>query len=172
MSVFSNVKLFAATLLCAFLLATQALAAPVDHLAQAKQLALPAKAYPELTQIYEQVNMLITRMETNTNQFKEYRQARIRGSDRRYSGLTRELNQSRSRLSEVERKLEKAPSLDANRFPMASGGDRGSSSSTNRDRAIAAENKKYEQAKLSLKMSLKALSDHYDFLLKEIAKVR
>lgn len=146
--------------------------AATDYLAQAKQFAAAGKAYPELTQINEQIAMLITRFEHNGDQFKEYRKNRIRGSDRRYAGLSRELNQTRSRLSEVERKLDKAPSLDVNRFPQQSGGDRGSTSSDSRERAMAGENKKYEQAKLSLHQSLKALSDYYDQLLKEIAKVR
>jgi len=141
-------------------------------IAQAKQLALPARAYPELTQINNQVAMLITRMETNTNQLKENRKARIRATDRRYSALTREFNQSRSRLSEVERKLDKAPSLDVNRFPAPPGSDRGSSSSDVRDRAMASEKVKYDQAKASLRQSLKALSDHYDQQLREIAKLR
>ena len=146
--------------------------APADLLAQAKQLAVPAKAYPELTQINEQVAMLITRMENNTNQLREYRKARIRGSDRRFAALTRDLNQSRSRLSEIERKLEKAPTLDAYRFPGTSGGDRGSSSSDIRERAMAGENKKYDVVKSQLKLSLKSISDHYDLQLKEIAKIR
>ncbi|HVY04573.1 MAG TPA: hypothetical protein VHB46_01230 [Burkholderiales bacterium] len=145
---------------------------PVDYMAQAKQLAMPAKAYPELKQINDQVAMLITRMENNASQLNEYRKQRIRGSDRRYSGLTRELNQSRSRLSEVERKLDKAPSLDVNRFPAPPGSDRGSTSSLDRERSMAGENKKYDEVKASLKQSLKALSDYYDQLLKEIAKVR
>jgi hypothetical protein len=143
-----------------------------DLLAQAKQLALPARAYPELTQINDQVAAMIMRMETNTNQLKEYRKARIRATDRRYSALTREFNQSRSRLSEIERKLDKAPSLDVNRFPAPAGSDRGSSSSGIRERAMAAENRKYDQAKASLRQSLKALSDHYDQQLREIAKLR
>jgi len=143
-----------------------------DLLAQAKQLALPARDYPELKQINDQVAVMITRMETNTSQLKEYRKARIRATDRRYSALTREFNQSRSRLSEIERKLDKAPSLDANRFPAPPGSDRGSSSSDIRERAMAAENKKYDQAKASLRQSLKALSDHYDQQLREIAKLR
>jgi hypothetical protein len=152
------------------------LAAPVamaaDLLAQAKQFALPARAYPEMTQINDQVTLLIARMETNTNQLKDYRKARIRATDRRYSALTREFNQSRSRLSEIERKLDKAPSLDVNRFPAPAGSDRGSSSSDVRERAMAGENKKYDQAKASLRQGLKALSDHYDQKLKEIAKLR
>ena len=143
-----------------------------DLLAHAKQLALPARAYPELTQINDQIAVIITRMETNTNQLKEYRKARIRATDRRYSALTREFNQSRSRLSEIERKLDKAPSLDVNRFPAPPGSDRGSSSSDIRERAMAAEYKKYDQAKASLKQSLKAVSDHYDLQLREIAKLR
>jgi hypothetical protein len=147
-------------------------AVAADLLARAKQLAQPARAYPELTQINNQVAMLITRMETNTNQLKENRKARIRATDRRYSALTREFNQSRSRLSEVERKLDRAPSLDVNRFPVPAGSDRGSSSSDVRDRAMASENKKFDQAKASLKQSLKALSDHYDQQLREIAKLR
>ena len=159
----------------AFALVLQ-LAAPdamaADLLAQAKQLAVPARAYPELTQINDQVAILITHMEANTNQLKEYRKARIRATDRRYSALTREFNQSRSRLSELERKLDKARSLDVNRFPAPAGSDRGSSSSDVRDRAMAAENKKYDQAKASLKQSLKTLSDHYDQQLREIAKLR
>lgn len=144
----------------------------VDLLAQAKQQALPARAYPEMTQLNDQVGMMIARMEANTNQLKEYRKARIRASDRRYSALTREFNQSRSRLSELERKLGKAPSLDLNRFPQPAGSDRGSSSSDIRERAMAAENKKYDQAKASLKLSLKSISDHYDQQLREIAKLR
>jgi hypothetical protein len=159
----------------AFALALQ-LAAPdamaADLLAHAKQLAVPARAYPELTQISDQVALLITRMEVNTNQLKEYRKARIRPTDRRYSALTREFNRSRSRLSEIERKLDKAPSLDVNRFPAPAGSDRGSSSSDVRERAMAAEYRKYDQAKASLKQSLKALSDHYDQQLREIAKLR
>jgi hypothetical protein len=144
-----------------------------DLLAQAKQLAVPAKSYPELTQINEQVSMLIMRMENNTNQFRDYRKARVRGSDRRYSALTRDMNQTRSRLSEVERKLEKAPSLDTYRFAIpVSAGDRGSSSSDARTRAMAGENKKYDEVKSQLRLSLKAMSDHYDQQLKEIAKVR
>ena len=143
-----------------------------DLLAQAKQLALPARSYPELSQVNDQVSALILRMEANTNQLKEYRKARIRASDRRYSSLTREFNQSRSRLSEIERKLEKAPSLDVNRFPAPAGSDRGSSSSDIRERAMGAENKKYDQAKSSLRQSLKAISDHYDQQLREIAKLR
>jgi hypothetical protein len=159
----------------AFALALQ-LAAPgamaADLLAQAKQLAVPARAYPELMQINDQVAVLITRMEANTNQLKEYRKARIRATDKRYSALTREFNQSRSRLSALERKLDKARSLDVNRFPAPAGSDRGGSSSDVRDRAMAGENKKYDQAKASLKQSLKTLSDHYDQQLREIAKLR
>ena len=143
-----------------------------DLLAQAKQLALPARAYPEMTQLNDQVAILITRIEANTHQLKEYRKARIRATDRRYSALTREFNQSRSRLSELERKLGKAPSLDVNRFPAPAGSDRGSSSSDIRERAMAAEHAKYEQAKASLKQSLKTLSDHYDQQLREIATLR
>jgi hypothetical protein len=152
------------------------LAAPdamaADLLAQAKQLAVPARAYPELTQINDQVALLITRMEANTNQLKEYRKARIRATDRRYSALTREFNRSRTRLSELERKVDKARSLDVNRFPAPAGSDRGSSSSDVRERAMAAEYKKYDQAKASLQQSLKTLSDHYDQQLREIAKLR
>ena len=143
-----------------------------DLLAQAKQLAQAGRAYPELTQINDQIAMLITRMDTNTSQLKDYRKARVRATDRRYSALTREFNQSRSRLSEVERKLDRAPSLDVNRFPAPAGSDRGSSSSDVRERAMAAENKKYDEAKASLKQSLKALSDHYDQQLREIARLR
>ena len=159
----------------AFALALQ-LAAPgamaADLLAQAKQLAVPARAYPELMQINDQVAVLITRMEANTNQLKEYRKARIRATDKRYSALTREFNQSRSRLSALERKLDKARSLDVNRCPAPAGSDRSGSSSDVRDRAMAGENKKYDQAKASLKQSLKTLSDHYDQQLREIAKLR
>ena len=143
-----------------------------DLLAQSKQLALPARAYPELTQINDQVAALITRMEANTDKLKQFRKARIRATDKRYSGLTREFNQSRTRLSELERKLDKAPSLDVNRFPAPTGSDRGSSSSDIRDRAMTAENKKFAQTKASLKQSLKTLSDHYDQQLREIAKLR
>ena len=143
-----------------------------DFLAQSKQLALPARAYPELTQINDQVAALILRMETNTNKLKEYRKARIRATDRRYSALTREFNQSRSRLSEIERKLERAPALNVNRFPASSGGDRGSTSSDLRERAMTTETRKYDQAKASLRQCLKVLSDHYDQQLREIAKLR
>ena len=143
-----------------------------DLLAHAKQLALPARAYPELKQINDQVAVMITRMETNTNQLKEYRKARIRATNRRYSALTREFNQTRSRMSEIERKLDRAPSLDPSRFPAPAGGDRGSSSSDARERSMAAERKKYDQAKASLKQSLKTLSDHYDLQMREIAKLR
>jgi phage-related tail protein len=159
----------------AFALALQVVApsaTAADLLVQAKQLAVPARAYPELTQINDQVAALILRMEANTNQLKEYRKARIRATDRRYSALTREFNQSRSRISEVDRKLDKARSLDVNRFPVPAGGDRGSSSSYAREQAIAGEQKKYNQAKASLKQSLKVLSDHYDQQLREIAKLR
>lgn len=143
-----------------------------ELLAQAKQLALPARSYPELTQINDQVALMISRMEANTTQLRENRKARIRATDRRYAALTRELNQSRSRLSEIERKLERAPELDVNRFPALQASDRGSSSSDVRDRAMASENKKFDQAKASLRQSLKALSDHYDQQLREIAKLR
>lgn len=159
----------------AFALALQLVvpdAMAVDLLAQAKQLAVPARAYPELTQISDQVAVLIMRMEANTNQLKEYRKARIRATDKRYSALTREFNQSRTRLSELERKLSKARSLDVNRYPAPAGSDRGSSSSDVRDRAMAVEYKKYDQAKASLKKSLKTLSDHYDQQLREIARLR
>ena len=142
-----------------------------DVLAQAKQLAVPARAYPELTRINDQVAALITRMEANTNQLKEYRQARIRATSKRYSSLTREFNQSRNRLSELERKLEKAPSLDVNRFPAPAGSDRSGPSPYAREQAMAGEKKKYDQAKASLKQCLKTLSDHYDEQLREIAKL-
>ncbi len=148
-----------------------ALAAP-DLLAQSKRLAVPAQAYPELTQINNRVAQLTAQLEANTNQLKVYRKARVRPTDRRYSALTREFNQSRTRLAEIERKLEKAPSLDVNRFPVPSGGDRGSSSSDLRTRAMSAEIGKYDQAKVALRQSLKALSDHYDRQLREIAKLR
>ena len=143
-----------------------------DLLAQAKQLAVPARAYPELTQINDQFALLLTRMEGNTSQLKEYRKARIRATDRRYSALTREFNQSRTRLSELERKLDRASSLDVNRFPAPAGSDRGSTSSDVRERAMAGEVRKYDQAKSSLKQSLKMLSEHYDQQLREIAKLR
>jgi hypothetical protein len=152
--------------------AAAAAAPTTDLLAHAKQLAVPAKAYPELTQINEQVAIMITRMEASANQLKEFRKQRIRGSDRRFSQLTRDLNQSRSRLSEIERKLDKAPTLDPYRFPAPSGGDRGTSSSDVRERAMASENKKYDEAKSQLRLGLKAISDHYDQQLKEIAKIR
>lgn len=147
-------------------------ATSADFLAQSKQLALPARAYPELTQINDQVAALILRMETNTEKLKEYRKARVRATDRRYSALTREFNQSRSRLSEIERKLEKAPSLNVNRFPAPPGSDRGSTSSDLRERALATETRKYDQAKASLRQCLRALSDHYDQQLRQIAKLR
>lgn len=143
-----------------------------DLLVQARQFAAPARSYPELTNINDQVAALITRLEANTNQLKAYRKARIRAQDRRYSSLTREFNQSRSRMSELERKLEKAPSLDVNRFSAPAGSDRGSSSSDVRERAMAGEDKKYRQAKASLRQSLKILSDYYDQQLREIAKLR
>jgi hypothetical protein len=147
-------------------------AVAADYLARSKQLAQPARAYPELGYVNEQVAALIVRMETNTSKLKEYRKARIRATDRRYSALTREFNQSRSRLSEIERKLAKAPPLDKNRFPAPAGSDRGSSSSDLRERALSAETRKYDQARESLRQSLKALSDHYDQQLREIAKLR
>jgi hypothetical protein len=144
-----------------------------DLLAQAKQLAVPARAYPELTRINDQVAALITRMEANTNQLKEYRKSRIRATSKRYSSLTREFNQSRNRLSELERKLDKAPPLDVNRFPTPAGSDRGSlSSDVLRERAMAEQNRKYAQAKASLKQCFKTLSDHYDEQLREIASLR
>jgi hypothetical protein len=144
----------------------------VDLLAQSKVLAVPARAYPELKQINDRVAGVITDMEANTHQLHEYRKARIRATDRRYSALTREFNRSRTRLTELERKLEKAPSLNVERIPAPAGGDRGSSSSDVRDRAIAAEYRKYEQAKASLKQSIKTLSAYYDQELREIANIR
>jgi len=164
-----------AVICAAFALALQ-FAAPdamaADLLVQAKQLAVPARAYPELTQLNDQVAALIARMEANTNQFREYRKAGVRATNKRYSSLTREFNQSRNRLSELERKLDKAPSLDVNRIPAPAGSDRGSASSDVRERAMAGEVRKYDQAKASLKQCLKALSDHYDQQLREIAKLR
>ena len=156
------------------LLALQAspVAAAPDLLAQAKQQALPARSYPELAQINDQVASLIARIEANTNQLKSFRKARIRATDRRYSALTREFNQSRTRVTELERKVDRARSLDVNRFPATAGGDRGSSSSDIRERALAAESRKYDQAKASLRQSLKTLSVHYDQQLKEIARLR
>ncbi|MEO8008270.1 MAG: hypothetical protein ABI728_07095 [Betaproteobacteria bacterium] len=143
-----------------------------DLIFQARQLAAPARSYPELTYINDQIAALIARLEANTIQLKAYRKAHIRATDRRYASLTREFNQSRSRMSELERRLERARSLDVNRFPAPAGSDRGSSSSDVRERAIAGEEKKYQQAKASLRQSLKALSDHYDQQLREIAKLR
>jgi hypothetical protein len=146
--------------------------AAVDLLAQSKVLAVPARAYPELKQINDRVASVITDMESNTHQLQEYRKARIRATDRRYSALTREFNRARGRLTELERKLEKAPSLNVDRIPAPTGGDRGSSSSDIRDRAVAAEYRKYEQAKASLKQSIKTLSAYYDQELREIANIR
>ena len=143
-----------------------------DLLVQAKQLAVPARAYPELTQINDQVAALIVRMEASTNQLKQYRKTRTRATDIRYTELTREFNQSRSRLSEVERKLDRTRSIDVNRFSASAGGDRGSSSSDVRERAKAAEYKNYDRARASLKQCLNALSDHYDQQLREIANLR
>jgi len=143
-----------------------------DLLVQAKQLAIPARAYPELTQINDQVAALIVRMEASTNQLKMYRMTRIRASDKRYSDLTRELNQSRSRMSEVERKLDRTRSHDVNRFSAPAGSDRGSSSFNVRERANGAEYDNYDRATASLKQCLKALSDHYDQQLREIARLR
>ncbi|HEX7951781.1 MAG TPA: hypothetical protein VF523_01775 [Burkholderiales bacterium] len=141
-------------------------------IAQAKQFAVPARAYPELTQINGQVASLTARLEANTNQLREYRKARIRPTDRRYSALTREFNQTRSRLSEVERKLDRAPALDLNRFPGPAGSDRGSVSTADRERALAPEIRKYDQAKAALRQSIKLLCDHYDQQLREIARLR
>ena len=146
--------------------------AAVDLLAQSKVMAVPARAYPELKQINDRVAVVITDMEANTHQLQEYRKARVRATDRRYSALTREFNRSRSRLSELERKLEKAPALDVNRLSVPAGGDRGSSSSDIRDRSVAAEYRKYEQAKASLKQSIKTLSAYYDQQLRVIANIR
>lgn len=146
--------------------------AAVDLLAQSKALTVPARAYPELKQITDRLAGVITDLETNTQQLQEYRRARVRATDRRYSALTREFNRSRSRLTELERKLEKAPSLNVERIPTPPGSDRGSSSSDIRERAIAAEYRKYEQAKTSLKQSIRTLSAYYDQQLRQIANIR
>lgn len=158
------------------LLAALQFAMPVavaaNLLAQAKKLALPARDYPELTQVNAQVTSLTARMEANTNQLRAYKKARVRATDRRYASLTREFNQSRTRLSEIERKLDKAPSLDLGRFPAPAGSDRGSPSFSDRERALAPQIRKYDEAKASLRQSLKLLSNHYDQQLREIAKLR
>jgi hypothetical protein len=140
-------------------------------LSKAKKLAQPAQAYPELKQINDQVGALIKDMETNSGQLTAYRKARIRATDRRYSALTRAFNQSRTRLSEIERRLDKAPPLDVNRFPSPTVSDRGGSPAYLRREALSGEIKKYDQARASLKQSLKALSDYYDQQLREIAKL-
>jgi hypothetical protein len=143
-----------------------------DFLAQARQFSAPARNYPELKQVSEPFDALVTRMEASTNRLKGYRKARVRATDRRYSSLTREFNQSRSRLSELERKLGKAPSLDTSRFALPTVSDRGSNSADVRERALGAEIRKYEQARASLRLALKALSNHYDQQLREIARLR
>lgn len=160
----------AAVMLGLYCAAPGALAA--DRLAQARKLSVPAKVYPELARIHVQLDALISSMETNAGQLKTYRKARVRATDRRYSGLTQSLNRSRTQISELERKLEKAPALDVSRRSISTGGDRGSASSTSGDQPTVQDIRKYDQAKANLKQCLKLLSAHYDQQLRDIAKVR
>ena len=138
------------------LLFTASHAGAVDRLAQAKKLSVAAKAFPELARINTQLDVLIASMETNTDQLKAYGKARVRATDRRYSGLTQSLNRLRTQISELELKLEKTPSPDEY---GQSAPDAGSKA-------------RYGQARANLKQCLKLLSAHYDQLLRDIAKVR
>ena len=138
------------------LLFTASHAGAVDRLAQAKKLSAAAMAFPELARIKTQLDALIAGMQTHTEQLSAYRKARVRATDRRYSGLTQSLNRLRTQISELERKLEKTPSLDEYaRYTPYVGSRTG-----------------YAHARTNLKKSLTLLAAHYDQLLRDIATVR
>ena len=84
-----------------FFLFTASNAGAVDQLAQAKKLSAAATAFPELVRIKTQLDALIAGMQTHTEQLSAYRKARVRATDRRYSGLTQSLNRLRTQISEL-----------------------------------------------------------------------
>ena len=67
MRLIESVTTFVAVVLALALQFATLGALAADLLVQAKQQALPAKAYPELRQINDQVAIMIARMEANTS---------------------------------------------------------------------------------------------------------
>jgi DNA primase len=161
---------FAAGALALQLCAQGAMAA--ESLERAKQLVVQASVYTERRQLIEQISALITRMDASTSQLQQYRKARIKARDKRFSALTREFNQERTRVSELERKLERAPDLDLSRFPPPPDAPRGSPASDAYEMAMADERKRLGQAHKQLAQALGILSDHYDEQLRIIASLR
>jgi predicted nucleic acid-binding Zn-ribbon protein len=125
-----------------------------------------------LKQLAEQVSALITRMDSSTTQLQQYRKAKIKARDRRYSALTREFNQEYTRSTELQRKLEKSPPLDTSRFPPAPSAEKDSRALAAWEAAIADERRRYELAKGELAKALKIIQDHYDRQLRVIAAIR
>lgn len=146
--------------------------AATESLAGAKRHVLSASAYPELKQLAEQVSALITRMDSSTMQLQQYQKARIKARDKRYSALTREFNQEYTRSTELQRKLEKAPPLDTNRFPPPPNADKDSSARAAWETAIADERRRYELARGELARALRIIQDHYEHQLRVIASIR
>jgi hypothetical protein len=142
-----------------------------DALAGAKQHVIKAKAYPELKQLSEQVSALITRMDSSTTQLQQYRKAKIKARDKRYSALTREFNQEYTRSTELQRKLDKAPPLDTSRFPPAPNAEKDSKAAAAWETAMADERRRYDLAKGELAKALNIVQKHYEEQLRIIASL-
>lgn len=143
-----------------------------NALSRARQLSAQARAYPELNKVNEQVAGLISRMEASTVQLDQFRKNKVKARDPRYSALTREFNQARTRIGEVERKLQRPVLLDPSRFPPPADSPAGSPGRDAYQAVIADERKRLEAAQGQLKAALKALIEHYDRQLQVIASLR
>ena len=143
-----------------------------DALSRARQLMAQARAYPELNKINEQIAGLITRMDASTAQLGQYRKNKVKARDPRYSALTREFNQERTRIGELERKLQRPVLLDPTRFPPPADSPKGSPGRDAYQSVLADEKKRLEVAQGQLQEALKALIAHYDQQLRVIASLR
>lgn len=143
-----------------------------DALSRARQLLAQARAYPELNKLNEQIAGLITRMDASTAQLGQYRKSKVKARDPRYSALTREFNQTRTRVGELERKLQRPVLLDPSRFPPPADSPKGSPGRDAYQNVLADEKKRLEGAQAQLQEALKALIAHYDQQLQVIASLR
>ena len=143
-----------------------------NALSRARHLSAQARAYPELNRVNEQIAGLISRMDASTVQLGQFRKDRVKARDPRYSALTREFNQARTRISELERKLQRPVLLDPSRFPLPADSPKGSPGRDAYQAVIADERKRLEAAQAQLQQALKALIEHYDRQLQVIASLR
>ena len=143
-----------------------------DQLGRARKLVAQTRAFPELNNINEQIAAVIGRLDTATAKVAQYRKEKVKARDARYSALTREFNQTRTRIAELERKLQRPQMLDPLRLPPPPDSPKGSPAHDAWLNVVADEKKRLAAAQDQCRDALKALAAHYDSQLAAIAGVR